>query len=396
MPPKGETWSAIPLLKQNRSVLTTENAQRYTDLLLQHHAALTAGLIELYSRSLEGHKWAGPPVEEINGTPSVHRILEELGVIEGEDEVGETTDTKPGSFPYPACREPVAPLRLRTTNNNNHSNLTPGPKIKKLLPILQLQVPPEGKDKKPKTAPPQQTRSPLSTASTASTYANIASTKNSYSPMRRGTTQCIASPPGSGGLLSSRRSSGGGASTSNTSTFTPGPWDSPEFGDELFTTPVPSPTCSSPPQQDYPYEQQQQQQQQQQRVEAIYGKQQPGTAAVPGGLRATSAAAAVDFDFPSSEMYMREPLVPSSLGSLGGIGFPSTATAANTATIDAETCSASGYFYDATTCGMGSGSGSGSGAYGGGWDYSTANSNSLGYQDFGGMEYSSWDSGVFV
>lgn len=90
---------------------------------------------------------------------------------------------------------------------------------------------------------------------------------------------------------------------------------------------------------------------------------------------------------------MREPLVPSSVGGLsGGMGFPSTAAAA----ADAETCSASGYFYDATTCGMSSGMGTGSGVYGG-WDYSTtANGNSLGYQDFGGMEYSSWDSGVFV
>jgi len=222
---------------------------------------------------------------------------------------------------------------------------------------------------------------------------------------RGGTTtaaQGIASPPDSGGLLSSRRGSGG------CRTFTPGPWDSPEFGDELFTTPVPSPTCSSPSlHPDYAYDQQQQQQV----VEAVYGKhqhQQSRMGTASGGLRAASAQITNSsaFDFPSSEMYMREPLVPSGLGGLGGgMGF-STCSAAAAGANDAETCSASsgGYFYDATTCGMSSGMGSGVYGGGGGWDYSTtANGNSNGnnslgggYQDFGGLEYSSWDSGVFV
>jgi len=315
---------------------TATNESRYTDLLLQHHAALTAGLIELYSRSLKGHKWAGSPVEEVNGSPSVHRILEELGVIEGEDEA--ETEAKAGSK-FPGAREPVSPLRLKA------NNISSGPKIKKLPPILQLQVP----EKCDKTSP--HSRSPLSTAST---YANIASA-NSYSPrdeprpVRRSTTQCVASPPDSGGVLS-RRSSGG----------TPGPWDSPEFTEELFTTPIPSPTASSP-QQDYQYEQQP--------GGPVYAKP---PAAAPMGPRASQAA----FDFNPTEMYMREPLVSNSLG----MSFPTAAT-------DAETCSA-GYFYDATTGGMGAG------VYG--WDYSTGNSNALGYQDFGGMEYSSWDSGVFV
>lgn len=279
-------------------------------------------------------------MEEVNGSPSVHRILEELGVIEGEDEA--ETETKTAGSKFPGGREPVSPLRLKT------SNISSGPKIKKLPPILQVPVP-EKCDK----ISPHSRSSPLSTAST---YANIASAAaGSYSPrddepraVQRSTTQCLASPPDSGGLLS-RRSSGG----------TPGRWGSPEFTEELFTTPVPSPTASSP-QQDYPYEQQ---------PGPVYAKP---SAAPLIGPRASQGA----FDFNQTEMYMREPLAPNSLG----MSFPA-------ATTDTETCSA-GYFYDATTGGMGAG------VYG--WDYSTANGNALGYQDFGGMEYSSWDSGVFV
>jgi len=62
--------------------------QRHTDLLLQHQSALTAGLLKLYSHVLTGQQWEGPPVEEFEGGPSVHCILERLGVIDNNDDDG--------------------------------------------------------------------------------------------------------------------------------------------------------------------------------------------------------------------------------------------------------------------------------------------------------------------
>lgn len=348
--------------------MLTMMKSRYTDLLLQHHAALTAGLIELYSRSLKGHKWIGPPVEEVNGIPSVHRILEELGVIEGEDEAD--TDTKTGAN-IPPGREAVAPLRIRS-----HKDISSGPKIKRLPPMPQLHVPDERSSKN--SSPPI-----CSPVTATSVSAKIAPARSPPSrdvcrdAGRKAPTQYVVSSP----------ESGAGGTGTGTYTSTPSPWNSsPEFTEELFTTPVPSPTASSS-QPDFQYEQKQFPQQPQMPETAIYAKGQSRPPMIPR----TSSQTSVPFDFSSADMYMREPLVPNSLGL--GMSFPTTSTTGSGASIDiAETCGA-GYFYDATTAGMGTGTN----LYG--WDYSTGVGNgaaSLGYQDFGSMEYNSWDSGVFV
>jgi len=86
--------SALCSYKSRRKPEPASASQRYTDFLLQHQSALTAGLLALYSRMLEGQPWDGAPVEEVDGNPSVHCILERLGVIEeNEDEVEQVSMT---------------------------------------------------------------------------------------------------------------------------------------------------------------------------------------------------------------------------------------------------------------------------------------------------------------
>lgn len=60
------------------------------NLLLQQHSALTAGVLALYSNLLNGERWEGLPVMEVDGSPSVHCILERLGVISADEEFDES------------------------------------------------------------------------------------------------------------------------------------------------------------------------------------------------------------------------------------------------------------------------------------------------------------------
>ncbi|KAI1626838.1 hypothetical protein EDD37DRAFT_235301 [Exophiala viscosa] len=63
------------------------------NLLVQQHSALTAGVLALYSNLLNGERWEGLPVMEVDGSPSVHCILERLGVITADEEFDETLGT---------------------------------------------------------------------------------------------------------------------------------------------------------------------------------------------------------------------------------------------------------------------------------------------------------------
>lgn len=64
---------------------------RHTNLLIQQQQELTAGLLELYKRVVNRQGWDGAPVEEVEGIPSVHGILQRLGILDDGDEVGEMT-----------------------------------------------------------------------------------------------------------------------------------------------------------------------------------------------------------------------------------------------------------------------------------------------------------------
>ncbi|OQV10869.1 hypothetical protein CLAIMM_14793 isoform 1 [Cladophialophora immunda] len=54
--------------------------------LLQHQEALAIGVVELYKRLVRGQRWDGGPIEEVNGEPSVHIILERLGVLDHDED----------------------------------------------------------------------------------------------------------------------------------------------------------------------------------------------------------------------------------------------------------------------------------------------------------------------
>ncbi|OAL27630.1 hypothetical protein AYO20_09703 [Fonsecaea nubica] len=95
--------------KIRRKTESASTNQRYNSLLIQHQEALTAGLVELYRRLAGGQKWDGALVEEVNGNPSVHGILERLGVLDRDE------DAIPSNFDSSSTHtksEPVSPVSL--------------------------------------------------------------------------------------------------------------------------------------------------------------------------------------------------------------------------------------------------------------------------------------------
>ncbi|KAK5198995.1 hypothetical protein LTR99_001034 [Exophiala xenobiotica] len=52
------------------------------------------GVLKLYSKMLHGGQWEGSPVKEVNGCPSVHCILERIGVIGSEEEFDDNVDVE--------------------------------------------------------------------------------------------------------------------------------------------------------------------------------------------------------------------------------------------------------------------------------------------------------------
>merc|ERR1711939_258850 len=86
--------SAVCSFKVRRKPESASATQRYTNLLLQHHSALTAGVLKLYSKMLHAGQWEGSPVKEVNGSPSVHCILERIGVIGSEEDFDDNVDVE--------------------------------------------------------------------------------------------------------------------------------------------------------------------------------------------------------------------------------------------------------------------------------------------------------------
>lgn len=221
---------------------------RYTALLLQHHAALTAGLLELYSRLLNGERWEGSPVDELNGSPSVHCILERLGVIESEDYVNENTE--PG-----IKLEPLSPGHVEQTTPLPSS----APRKDSGVADLELRFSapspgPVGRSKSSSAIKP-----PL--PSLLTTDEEMQSTRLPQLP----------SP------LSCRSGSGSGprclSQTYSSPTATQ--WDSPFFDDEFFITPIPTPTASynfASQAYELQFESQTQKQQQQQQQQNRYSE----------------------------------------------------------------------------------------------------------------------------
>ncbi|KIW20155.1 hypothetical protein PV08_00730 [Exophiala spinifera] len=178
---------------QNRPVLLRGG---YTNLLLQHHSALTAGLIRLYSRLLEGKGWDGAPVDEVNGSPSVHCILERIGVIGADEEFDEDLDT---------------------SDHNERPQLAP---IKEASAPAGVKKP--AKSKPHHAAAKRRSQSRVSSIQTEP-ESGIDKSRNSSQHVRG---IRLASPSNSE-MYSTVFESG--------SSDTPSTWESPGFADELFS-----------------------------------------------------------------------------------------------------------------------------------------------------------------
>ncbi|EXJ87084.1 hypothetical protein A1O3_04042 [Capronia epimyces CBS 606.96] len=182
-----------------------DSPTRYAGLLLQHHAALTAGLIELYSRLINGQSWEGSPVDELNGSPSVHCILERLGVIDTEDEIDPTSDlageSDSISFSCAKAREPPAKVQKLAKSTARNGSVSD-----------------------------RQSRSSRSPLSTSTTIAPAPPSQPSTGYLNQ-----VASP-----------SSSGSRSGSIQSTMSSWESQSPGLSDDyMFTTPVPTPATTS-------------------------------------------------------------------------------------------------------------------------------------------------------
>ncbi|KIX02909.1 uncharacterized protein Z518_08852 [Rhinocladiella mackenziei CBS 650.93] len=304
---------ALCSYKVRRKPESVNASQRYTDLLLQHHAALTAGILELYSRLLNGQQWEGPPVEEVNGSPSVHCILERLGVVESED------DIDPNPDPSAVKCEPISPLNPKTVR--------PIPKVKKpLRPMTR-----KGSEA------PESIRSPVSTTTSRTGPRTIAPDLSPFDTDESFPSAFMmqaASQPSSSGARSGSFDSCGHST-----------WDSPGFSEELFTTPIPTPTTSPICTSQY---------QESRLPSQIQTQTQTQTQTRYSGLA-------------NQPNYVRDSIPTPLL--MPYTSSPDTGT---------EGCNA-GYFFDAA---------GGMGLYG--WD-----GNGVGFGSVG-QDYSAWDSGVFV
>ncbi|KAJ9618590.1 Fluconazole resistance protein 1 [Knufia peltigerae] len=188
--------------------------QRYTNLLLQHHSALTAGLVKLYSRLLDGKAWEGAPVDEVNGSPSVHCILERIGVIGAEEEFDEDLD-----FSDHNERPQLSPIQ-ETANS---------PAVVKKPAKSTTTTTTTTTQKAAKTK--RRSQSQVSSIQTDCSSKSGTIDKTRKSPQHNVQATQLASPSNSE-FYSSVFESG--------SSDTPSTWDSPGFGDELFSAPAPT------------------------------------------------------------------------------------------------------------------------------------------------------------
>ncbi|OQU93542.1 Fungal Zn2-Cys6 binuclear cluster domain-containing protein isoform 1 [Cladophialophora immunda] len=235
--------------KVRRKTESASTNQRYTNLLLQHQEALTAGVVELYKRLASGQKWDGAPIEEVNGTPSVHGILERLGVLDHDEDAAHS---HVDSSSINNRSEPVSPISLARS-------IPPviAPKTKRPLRATMRREP---DDHAPGTAPPRQrsfiAQSPKSATATAmSRTSTTCGPPSSALDTDEGPVHStyFAQPASPLTPLSDARgtslSHGSGARLTRTSASTTSWVDSPvdEFCDELFGTPIPTPGAEAQP-----------------------------------------------------------------------------------------------------------------------------------------------------
>ncbi|EXJ88276.1 hypothetical protein A1O1_05206 [Capronia coronata CBS 617.96] len=359
---------AVCSYKVRRRTESGGSNQRYAGLLIQHHAALTAGLIELYTRIIKGQPWEGSPVDELNGSPSVHCILERLGVIDAEDEIDPTPTADPrlGSDLGSSSNGIKVAADAAREQHQQHQQPPPS-KVRKLSKSTTTSTSTATSTSTSTTRKISQSnrrsnssRSPRSKTSPALAPAPVASSSSSSLPTSFPQSQGLTfdtedrqqatigqdyfnhavSPPSSAGTISSWESQSHA--------------HSPDLADDMFTTPLPT---------------------------------TPTT---------TSESYFPDYQIPTTQQAAYAPFSASTVvdGSVGIQGYvgresiptPVQAGAYTSPETAAEACTA-GYFLDAT---------GGMGLYG--WDTGNVGGGGGGNVGFGSLqqECNAWDSGVFV
>ncbi|OAP63633.1 hypothetical protein AYL99_02860 [Fonsecaea erecta] len=233
--------------KLRRKTDSASTNQRYTNLLIQHQEALTAGVVELYGRLVRGQRWDGAPVEEVNGSPSVHEILERLGVLDRDDD---------------ADYRNIDSYSTKNNNNNKSEPVSPVSLGRSIPPIIapktkrqvRTAVRREPVCHVPGTAPPEQ-RSAVAESPIPAMATIMSRTSTTCGPPPSALDADEVPPhstyfgqyPSPLTPISDARStslshcSGGRLNSTSTSTTS---WvDSPvdDFCDELFGTPIPTP-----------------------------------------------------------------------------------------------------------------------------------------------------------
>ncbi len=184
--------------------------------------------MELYQRLVHGQLWEGEPVDQVHGSPSVHNILERLGLLESEDDGGSTSDPAPIS----ETSSPPTPKPTKTIS----------PKAKK----------PERPPLKRKRTSTSERQSYSRSSGPAVTVSSQAANQpplelvdddfqSRHSPQLP--TSLNASGGGGGGGGGGPRNSSLASSNSllTADATTATRWDSPGFCDEIFSTPTPTP-----------------------------------------------------------------------------------------------------------------------------------------------------------
>lgn len=156
---------------------------------------------------LHAGQWEGSPVKEVNGSPSVHCILERIGVIGSEEDFDDNVDVETRRE-----RPDLAPIQ--ETRLTSKANKSPKKGVKKPSEARILQRP----------ISPSQMRTPPM----------VHVPRTSYRPQ----TAQLASP-------STSESRSGVFGTVSCST--PSTWDSPGFAEDLFHTPAHTPMALCEP-----------------------------------------------------------------------------------------------------------------------------------------------------
>ncbi|KIW87630.1 uncharacterized protein Z519_11604 [Cladophialophora bantiana CBS 173.52] len=229
--------------KIRRKTESSSTNQRYTNLLLQHQEALTAGVVELYKRLVRGQRWDGAPIEEVNGSPSVHSILERVGVLDHDEDANhynlDSCSTKNRLEPV----SPVGPIKafaptiapkpkrpVRAAMGRESTSHAP-------VPGLPEQRSCFGQSPKSATATTMSRTSTACGQAASALDTDEVPVQSTYFPQ----------PPSPLTPMSNSRSSSlahcSRVQLKTTSTTTTSWVDSPvdEFYDELFGTPIPTP-----------------------------------------------------------------------------------------------------------------------------------------------------------